>query len=153
MHRILTRQIASPAAGSDWKFTPAGEQPCRILAFTAKLADSSTAASRMPGLQYADENGLVFWTGDAGAGQTASNTATYSWSIGGSLVNRSALTGLERVSLALPNLWLLPGESISTLTQEIQAADQWSAIVVRYQTMDSWEHLELLARLQAVLVE
>ncbi|MGH2877779.1 MAG: hypothetical protein ACRDLV_16120 [Solirubrobacteraceae bacterium] len=123
----------------------------RVLAVTALLTSSATAASRAVALQIEDQNGLLIWTADLEAVQAASLACTYSWARGSGVSAAAAPITGARLSAGLPFLDLEPGDSLSVHTANIDAADQWSAVVVRYQAGEQWEHLQLLERLQAAL--
>ena len=146
-HRIVTESVPNPAAGADWSFTASATDKCLLLAVTAKLTTSATAANRRPALELEDQNDLTYWTGDAGFPQVASLTVVYSWARGASIPPPTAVADAERIALPLPWLRLQPNDTVESATAAIDAGDQWSAIAYRAVVGDWWEDEQELAYL------
>jgi len=144
-HQIVTGQVDQPAAGADWKFTPSTSDHVRLLTVTAQLATAVAVANRLPALAFEDQNGLTYWSADTVVPQAASLTVRYSWSRNMSLSVASAVVTGERISAGMPDEWLLPGDTVSSVTAAIAAADQWSSIVWRGIVGDSWEDDRMVA--------
>ena len=130
LQRVAT--VANPAAGADWSITvPAGAQ-WLLQSVNAQLVTSATAGTRIPSLVITDNAAHVVFTGVASLSQAASLTYTYSWSPGAV----ASPAGSTSVSGPLPALLRLqPGWVIKTVTQGIQAGDQWSAISLAIQEL------------------
>lgn len=151
--RVVTRLLPEPAAGADIKYEPSQSDPVRLLSLHAKLTTSATVDSRRVALSFLDESAVEYWTADLAALQAASLAVTYSWSPRASTVALATLTSGERAQAGFPGFWLQPGDTIATVTALLQAGDQWSNIVVRYQICEVWEHLQMMAQLEAALAE
>lgn len=150
-HRVITEQIAQPAAGGGFAFTPSNTDKTLLLAVTAKLTTSAAVANRRPALALEDLNGLLYWSADAGYAQAASLGVVYSWARGVSMPPPAAVVSAERVALGLPWLRLQPGDTVNALTVLEDAADQWSLIVWRGIIGDWWEDEQELAYLAQAL--
>ena len=148
---VTTVRVPAPAAGADWSFKPSDIDRVKVLTVTAKLVTSVTVANRHPALTITDRDQNQYLAQDAQFTQAASLSAQYSWAPGlGNPVLTSALGG-TRVGFPFPYPWLEPGDTIATATAGLDAADQWSAIVVRFYTADHWKHWEHVERLMALL--
>ena len=150
-HRVVTEQVASPAAGADLAFTPSATDRVLLLAVTAVLTSSAAVANRRAALVLQDQNALAYWSADAVEPQAASLAVTYSWARGAATPPISALVASERVSLPLPWLRLEPGDTVKTATAAVDVADQWSAIIYRAVVGDWWEDEQELAHLAQAL--
>ena len=144
-HQIVTGQVDQPAAGADWRFTPSASDHVRLLTVTAELTTAIAVANRIPALAFKDQGGLVYWSADTVTPQAASLTVRYSWSRNMSLAVASAVVTGERVSAGMPDEWLLPGDTVESITGALAAADQWSSIVWRGIVGDSWEDDRMVA--------
>lgn len=114
---------AAPAAGADWTYTvPAGQSfTVETLAFS--LTTSAAVANRQ--VQVIIDDGVnELWRWVAPAVQAATATVEYVGAL--STVESGAVrAGVQ--SFELPNIVLLPGYRIRSITTAIQAADQYTA--------------------------
>lgn len=126
-----TIQVPNPAAAADWSYTLT--QPTQIESVSALLTTSATVASRNPILQIKTASGLVI--ADLAIGSTsvgavipASEAYMLTWGQGLAMAGNSTVligTGPFPGPMTLP-----AGTVISTLTNSIQAGDQWSNIAI-----------------------
>lgn len=148
--QVITTVLPAPAAGADWTFTPSPTDRVHVLTITGKLTTAAAVANRVVALRCEDLNAVNYYQADAVYPQAASLAVTYSWSRnGGNGANPAIFTG-ESVGLALWSHWLEPGDRVGSLTANIAAADQWSAIVARYVVLEHWVMLEELGELAAL---
>jgi len=123
LHSIL---VANPAAGVDWTFTVPGSARLRLQSLRAVLTTSAAVANRNVQIQITDGVNTV-WIASAPASVVA-GTAQQLVATG-----TNSPTGVVTTifSVVVPPALLLPGFwTIGTSTQNIQAADQWSAIAL-----------------------
>lgn len=122
-YRTVT--VPSPAAGADWSYAiPAGEY-WDLISVYAQLVTSVTVASRYPSLIVGD--GVVTFARSAATGsQAASLTGLNLWVPG---ATPSSQNNVNRGPL--PTTYLGEAETIGSLTDNIQAGDQWSGIYIR----------------------
>jgi len=121
---IHSIQQANPAAGSDFTFTAAAAQRLRIDSMQAQFAASAAVATRNVEI-IVDDGANAVWTADVAAGITASTTDQIVAT--GTNAPTGVITTVQSIVLP-PGLILAPGWRIRSVTQNIQAADQWSAI-------------------------
>jgi hypothetical protein len=140
--RPVTYPIPSPAAGSDWSYTPSPTDQGIVMAVTATLTTAVAVAGRMPAIEYTDQSGLVYLSADCAQPQAASLAVTYTWAREFGLGLFAAPVNGQRVSAPLPDAWLQPNDKIGTVTSNMQAADQWSNIVIRFYTGERWRELQ-----------
>lgn len=148
---VITQQYPNPAAGADVSIELSNSDRVRVIAFTARLVTSSAVASRLAGLRLEDLNGVIYFEQDLEATQAASRTVRYSWARGAGVSANTALTGIVSLAGGLPWLELQPGDLLQTNTRNIDVADQWQEIAVRYAACDSWEDLQDLERIRQIL--
>lgn len=149
--QVITRSFPNPAAGSDVSLELSSGDRVRVIAFTAQLVTSAAVASRIAGLRLQDVNGLTYFEADLEATQAASRTVRYSWARGAGVSANTALTGIVSLAGGLPWLDLQPGDLLQTHTRNIDVADQWQEIAVRYAACDSWEDLQDLERIRQII--
>lgn len=116
--------VSSPAAGADWSVTVPGGERWRIQAILATLTTAVAAATRVPILELMLDNQKAVRIAPANS-QAASLTNVYQWFPNADVVS---VGGFDTV--AIPDVLLEPGDTIDTSTVAIQAADQWSGILV-----------------------
>jgi hypothetical protein len=117
--------VGNPAAGADWLYTvPAGTR-LRISSWSAVLTTSATVSNRFVQALIKTSAGAIGWQAISSQAIAASTTAQVSAAPG-----QYTATGiLLSVTAPLPSpCILLAQEQIGTLTQNLQAADQWSSI-------------------------
>lgn len=148
---IGSQKVPSPVAGADFSFVPSTTDRVRLLTLTAQLATAVAVANRMPAIAFKGQDGGVFYSADGGVPQLASLTVQYTWSRSGATAIANPIVGGERVGLALPDIWLQPGDTIESITGLISGADQWSGIIWRGLIADSWEEDEQLYAVSQLL--
>jgi len=122
--------IANPAAGAEWSYTVPDRTRLRLLYGRAFLTTSATAASRVPELKITSSAGIL-WLTYQGYGPSASQT----WPVA-IMPNLSFSDPIapRPQDYAIPNdCYLAAGDVIESITTAIQAGDQWSQIVLRFQ--------------------
>jgi len=124
--RIRVVTVANPAAGADWSETVPAGVTWQLLAVNATLTTSSAVANRDVTLVATDASSDVLWQSSPGLNQGASTALGYAFFQGNSIA-ASLVAYLATLPIAMR---LLAGFIIKTSTANIQAADQWSAIVL-----------------------
>ena len=125
--RILVASLEDdPAAGAEINITVPGRAAWEIMAVTFTLVTSSDVAIRTVSVSF-DDGQHVFVRVAMPTTQSASLTWTYSLFAGGD--RQSILFGLLRQALPA-DLVMLPGWRITTLTSNLQAADNFGAPVL-----------------------
>jgi len=125
---ITYQSVTAPGAGADWTFTVQAGLTAIVRGVRAQLVTSATVATRLARVQITDGTHIACDVA-AGATQVASLTNLYNWAAG---VTVNALgTAPVIINAGLPReCRLSAGYTIQSATQNIQAADQWSAIVL-----------------------
>ena len=127
--------IPTPAAGADWSVSPSSTDAVRIVGITGKLVTSATAGTRVPALQIKSQDGEIVYQAASNVGQAASLTDYWTWDPNYGSSGYAGLYGAT-VSINLnpmPELWLPYQWKVQTLTYNIAAGDQWSALFVMYE--------------------
>lgn len=114
---------ADPAAGAEISFTVSGRSALRVHAITAVLTTSATAANRVPHFIVSNGETTLYEVCGADA-HTAGLAVRYSLIPHGAVVSEIAALS---VVLPLPELYLLPGWTLTTSTDAIEADDNWGA--------------------------
>lgn len=126
---ILDVAITNPAAGADWSYTvPLGAR-LQLLYGTATLTTSVTVNNRRVHLLLSATAGTmldIISTGTQAASTAVSYAFATSW-----VTSQSVAIAAQGLLIPSP-LILQPGDIISTSTQLIAAADQWSLIRLRF---------------------
>lgn len=117
--------VPNPAAGSDWTFTVPGGCIMRMLGGTATLTTSATVANRNLGMVTRMFGQPVQLAANT-ANITASSTATPLYQLGTTTNLLSVIMGYSQIVFVTQ--WLNEGDSISSFTTNLQAADQYSGI-------------------------
>lgn len=118
--------VGNPAAGTDWTQTVFGGEQWIVRAVRAVLVTSAAVANRVPHLQIRDGAANIMVDNPTNTNQAASLTEAYNWFSG-----TQAYQFDSSQSIPIPGeLRLTAGMVIRTVTTAIQAADQWSAIVL-----------------------
>lgn len=119
-----TFTLSAPAAGSDWAYTVPSLTRFLISSISFTLVTEATASSRFIEVQFNFGVNLMFSVMFTLA-QAASLTVDYSLAGGAPTVAMSTRLSLN----ALPNDFILqPATVISSVTESIQAADQFSSV-------------------------
>lgn len=120
-------QVAAPIAGADWtQAVPPGVLWCPC-AVSATLTTAAAAFNRLPILTLSDGT-LIFARSGLASVIPATQVSPCSWMLGVAAFASPDVQGA--ISGAMPNLLLLGGHVIATVTRNLQAADQWSAITL-----------------------
>lgn len=118
--------VGNPAAGADWAFTLSGQYRMQVNYVCATLTTSAAVATRTAALKISN-GATTLAIVDSPTTQAASLANTYSGVFGGF----SGGTGGTHLYWPLSTPTIIGGGyTIGTTTSNIQAADQWSAIVV-----------------------
>lgn len=138
---MLSVAPANPAAGADWKVTVTAGKRWRLYSITSFLSTSAAVATRVAEflLKSQDVN-IIYRVGDqaGGDGQTANSNLRHvlasCWS---NVVRQTGGAGGQAYNAyPLPVIELIGGDTIGSFTSSIQAADQWSAIVLQVEEWD-----------------
>ena len=122
--RIIT--LAQPAAGADWSASVPATARWRVNAVQAQFATSAAVANRVPHIVITDGQGHTVYNVPSLTNQVAATTFQYS---AGATVVTAFFDSAVVMALPYP-LKMLQTWTISSLTTAIQAADQWSNIVL-----------------------
>ena len=125
--------VGEPAAGDDASTVLSQSSWTRLLSYAAVLTTSATVADRVPVLRATIADGGTVWAVPSGASVTASLTTTVCWTARGRGDGLQTAIYGDHLYLPCPDLWIPPGAKVATATAAIDAADQWSAIVVSYE--------------------
>ena len=122
-----------PAVGTDWTYTVPTNAQQLVTSCRGTLTTSATAANRIVAL-IADDGTPVEVAPVASQTQTASQAVTYTWCHGCPVQFLAPLVGNLQSFSPLPSqLELMEGQRLRTVTTNIQAGDQWSAVVCKMQ--------------------
>jgi hypothetical protein len=122
------QQITTPAAGADFTINVPNFMRWRIISLRATLVTSAAVANRAAILQF-NNAGNVLYNACAANLQAASLTVGYSWGAGVTTLLATVGATTPNAETSIPvDLTLSAGMTITSTTQNIQAADQWSAI-------------------------
>jgi hypothetical protein len=121
--RVVVR-IDPPGAGADWSLTVPAGHIYQLLALHARLVTSAAVATRIARLAFGDGVSPIADLPPQ-ASQAASLTYSYAWLPSPSGI----LTGTFMLSV-LPDLELQAGWTLASLTQALDAADQWDQVRV-----------------------
>lgn len=122
----VRRDIANPAAGTDWSITMQSGGLWVVETMTATFATSAVAASRAPFLRIQDADGKAIWSSYYQLNVGASSNGTYVVSmLGGTLAGPG---GSGTSTFGIPLIPLEPGWALSSSTVLIDAGDQWSQL-------------------------
>jgi hypothetical protein len=121
---LIEQTVANPAAGADWSFAMLGVTRATFCTVFAQLVTSANVATRTAALQITDGANVLAIV-DSTTTQVASLTTQYT----GYCSSPLGGTGGTHAYWPLPApLILRPGWTIGSLTNNIQAGDQWSLI-------------------------
>lgn len=125
---IVPRAITNPAAGADWTITVPNNARWRVIAFFGTLIAAVAVANRLVAIQLFGGLGVAY-TGPAIVFQTAGQTIGYS----AASVTPNTTASTAFAQLPLPEMLYLSGvptitQSITSITTNIQAADQWNGL-------------------------
>lgn len=116
-----------PAAGADFTITVPGPQFWLPVALTATLTTSDADGGRSPVLEFTDGTTVIAQV-IPGGGADPSTAVEVSWIRLFPFVGASG-SGLS-LSTSLPDITLPTGWTIGVATENLDAADQWTAIAL-----------------------
>lgn len=114
------------AAGADWNFTVENGAMWEVISIVGQFAASAAAANRQIQLSLTDGLRLL-WNVPSNVNVTAAQVAQ--WSAYQALPP-AGVPALDVFSLVPPRNMLRAGDIIQSSTANIQAGDQWSAVVI-----------------------
>lgn len=117
---------ADPAANAETSITVPGGRAWVIVSYLATLVADANAANRFPSLVITDGVRRVMRIA-SGTATTANQTIEHCWAVVGQSRSQTAGALLEMLPA---DLLLLPGWTIGSLTQGLQATDNWGAPTV-----------------------
>lgn len=122
----VVQAVAQPAAGNEVQASPTATR--QLVAVFAQLVTSAAVANRLPALHVTDNAGHTLLSLPASSVQAASLTETYLWAVG-----MPFSSGQNANLIPLPSgLTIASNWTVSTVTAAIQAADQWSNVVLTF---------------------
>lgn len=120
-------QNATPAAGADWTVTVPNGARWRVRSVDARLTTSAAVATRDVDIIVTDPGAVEVYAASAAVTQLASLAVRYVFAD----VPFNAPTDAARsIVPAIPDLILFAGWKISSVTANIQVADQWTTQVI-----------------------
>lgn len=124
---VAVKTGSNPSAGAEVTVTvPAGEYWV-LYCVQLALVSSSTVATRNVELQI-DDGTTTFFRNVDRAGQAASLTQNYTWAC--DLGYRDATAAVGGVNIGIPCFTLGPGYRVRTVTNNLQAGDDFAAPVL-----------------------
>ena len=124
--RMRSIAIANPAAGADWSQTVPAGVTWILRAVTATLTTAVSVAARQASLQVTDATPHLLLDSPGGSTEAASLGDVYSWfNGGGGFIEGLSVAGGLPAEFRCPAGWI-----VQTKTANIQAADQWSNVVL-----------------------
>lgn len=128
------KRIPAPIAGANWELSPGGQRWWRLVSMVARLVTSAVVANRRVRIT-ATEGGNAYFVAEAHLAQPASTTMDYA------AHNGSPVTAADSLVLPLPlpsgGLLLRPGALLVASVTNLDAGDQWSAIVALVEEVPS----------------
>lgn len=120
--------IGAPAAGVDFSTTVPNLARWRVIALRASLTTAVAVANREVILALGTAGSPVY-NAIAVPLQAASLTYGYSWGAGVTTLLVIAGATTPNINTSIPvDLWLPNGSTVASVTQNLQAADQWSSV-------------------------
>lgn len=116
-----------PAAGSEISVVVPEGETWDLLALASRLATDATAATRRVMIEI-DDGVNTFYRHASGAVHNASESWRYNFAAGLGYEKTSML--ISGITIGIPRLTLPPGYRIRTITEALQAGDNWEAPVL-----------------------
>lgn len=138
-------RIPNPAAGADWIQRIPGGVVWEVLSVESLFTASAAVANRSPMLQIINADGQFVARFPAPAVVTAGTGARVLWATGLGAVGS---VGTQSALLSDPPPVMLSGMSIGSLTGLLDAADQYSAIVMMVR---QWSEDDILREWQELM--
>jgi hypothetical protein len=132
--------VSNPAAGANFSYTALLSYRYEIINIRLQLVTAVAAGSRQVGIKFTDTLGNVFCSVFAQGTQTLSQTNQYNFAAGvgasiGTAATLIAIPTADDIQVPLPaGLQINDATVISSVVNNIQAADQISAVVIRAKT-------------------
>lgn len=134
MSRVRYAPVSTPAAGSDWSFSPSGVDDVKVLSISGTLTTNATAGSRVPVLQLVSQDNVVIWQSAPSVNQSVSLADVWTWDaswLGASFSGLNAAT-TSVITCGMANLWIPHLWTWRVKTTAIAVADQWSSVYAIY---------------------
>lgn len=133
--RLVNVAVATPAAGAEWSHVvPAGKR-WRVRSITQRISTDATVANRQVGV-VASAGAVQFAAANMQFNVTASSVIKFFIPAGqGDASFRTNLGNLSAPS-AFPDVDLVAGETIGSVTVALQAGDQYDQVVLRVEEWD-----------------
>jgi len=122
---LRTTVVVPPSAGADWSYKIPGAELHQLLTVQGTLVASAAVANRYPSLAMGDGTTVYARSRAAGA-VVAGSTSIVLWTEG---AYPGAANGI--LGSYLPTAMMSEGETIASVTDGLDVADQWSAIIIR----------------------
>lgn len=126
--------VTQPAAGAEFTLQAPGSAHWRVLSVRFRLTTDATVAGREVAL-LADDGTNVFWQTAVDGGQAASLGTDYGTN--DSANNYGGANVFRPLNFPAMGLWLESGNRLRSSTLNIQAGDQYSAVVAQVQEFHS----------------
>lgn len=118
--------VANPAAGADWSFVTTST--VQILCVICQLQASAVVANRTPFIEFVTPGGISLFDNGAPGPIAAGGTGAYRMAPAFPSVNNGGT-----MTIPIPQgLVLATGSTIRVATINLDAGDQWSAIVLTF---------------------
>lgn len=124
----FSKAVSNPAAGANFTYTVPSNSQHLIQSVRCRLVTAVTAATRRMHIEFETSTGKIY-TRSCATTQIASLTYDYNFAFDGA---PEVLNGTN-VNVPIPEVDLAADGTIKSVVASIQATDQLSAIVVRYQ--------------------
>lgn len=121
----VTKQIATPLAGADWTFTVEGSEALLPVSLAAVYTASAAVATRQTRVEISNSDGIIVEVATSNT-VTAGQTARYGFHRGGGGGTLGATSLVSTYSM--PDMVLMPGETIASVTTAIDVADTWTKV-------------------------
>ncbi len=132
--RLRTILLTTPAAGAEFTQTVPTGKIWRIRMVRGTLTTAVAVATRIVALLFNDGTN-IYAIFPVNTTQAASLTRNYNFAPGAANESTQQAVGLE-ITQSIPNLDLLAGYFFRSSTFNLQAADQWSGIIVAIEEFD-----------------
>lgn len=129
--QLITATVAAPPAGSDWSYTVPAGRVQRLLAAFGTLVTSASVSNRNQGYKLSAPGPMEVAEYNANLAVTASSTQKVLWGALQAVAPAEANAAFGgSVLVGIPNIILTAGYIWASLTANLQAGDQWSAITL-----------------------
>jgi hypothetical protein len=122
---LKTVILPNPAVATDLAIVAPGNGLWRVISVVFRLVTDANAANRFVQLT-ADDGSNVWWQAAAPEVQAASTTIDHGAYVGAT--TSTLVVGVAAIALPADGLWLEPGWALRSVTDNVQAGDQFSAV-------------------------